>query len=126
MRRVDITDADWVQAKAELLDAMRQGARAGQALYYSELAARVQAFPLSHRSRHLNDLLDEIAREHLEAAGCIVTAAVVRKSTHSAQPGRRFFGLAHRLGLYSAGGEETPAEFASRQRKCALTYLGRR
>ena len=123
MRRVDITDEMWARAKRDLLDAMKREVLNGRFPCYSEIAPRVSSFPLSHRSSHLSDMLDEIAVEHLSSEGCLVTAVVVRKGKYRTQPGRRFFALAAHIGMYSARSKQTPGDFARQQRECALEYL---
>lgn len=72
-------------------------ARSRSIISYSELASRVTAITISHRSSVLYDLLRTVLDSEHSDRGLLLTAVVVH-ANHPRIPGRGFFDAAESLG----------------------------
>lgn len=122
-RRKDISEEQWRRTKLELLQVLKWAACNETTVTYSQAVERVSTMDLHRQSPFLRRMLNEIAEEHLEMAGCMITVFITRESRDKNQPGKGFYATAATKGLYAAKSEQTAAEFAQAQIECATDYL---
>lgn len=87
----------WEQAKQEALVVMKQRAKIGSPITYSDLVAQIKAVRMEPHDTRLAHFLGEISTKEHEAGRPLITALVVHK--HDLQPGKGFFDLAMSLGF---------------------------
>lgn len=83
--------------KAEILQILRDHARRGTTISYSELVAKLTTVEMFHRSPLLKTMLCEISREEAKADRGMLSVVVVQKGGRGL-PGDKFFELAEELG----------------------------
>ena len=83
----------WERAREEARQILRQRAREGRTIAYSELAEKLN---IQHRSTELAMVLDGISRCEDAAGRGMLSALVIRKDIRISGPG--FFRLARKLG----------------------------
>ncbi|WP_064683280.1 hypothetical protein [Rhizobium bangladeshense] len=88
--------ADWRKAKAEALTVLRERAKRGDPITYSDLVSKISAVRMEPHDPRLAHFLGEISAEEHEVGRPLITALVVHK--HDLQPGKGFFELSRSLG----------------------------
>ena len=107
------------RAKQAVRERLEQAARAGQFVFYAELAEEMglNVELLAHRVE-LQRVLDEISREELAAGRPLLSAICVQPTDHL--PGRGFLVLGQELGLTDPADDEVT--FGIRQIKAVHAY----
>jgi hypothetical protein len=88
--------AAWEKAKSEAQIVLKQRAKRGDPITYSDLVSKILAVRMEPQDPRLAHFLGEISAEEHEVGRPLITALVVHK--HDLQPGKGFFELSRSLG----------------------------
>jgi len=113
-RPPDMKPKAWEAAKQRVRSVLWQRGRAGDGIYYGELASEVG---LHWHSGGFFAVLDAVSVEEVTAGGPMVTALVMNR--RAAMPGERFFVLAERLGRTVTD----VREFVEEERRAAVAWI---
>lgn len=86
----------WEKAKSEALTVLKQRAKRGDPITYSDLVKKITVLRMEPHDTRLAQFLGEISTEEHGAGRPLITALVVHK--HDLQPGKGFFELSRSLG----------------------------
>lgn len=114
-------EADWQRAKDQARDAMRERARRGRTMTYTDLCNEIEAIRFDPHDPRLPHFLGQISTEEDGDGRGMLTAVVVHK--HDGQPGKGFFELARTLGRRVLDEEDT---WIAELRQLQVIYGGRR
>lgn len=87
----------WSKAKQEAIAILKQRAKSGDPITYSDFVNQLRAVRMDAHDPRLAHFLGEISSEEHEAGRPLITALIVHK--HDMRPGKGFFELARSLGF---------------------------
>jgi len=92
--------ADWKKAKVEALTVLRQRAKGGDPITYSDLVSKISSVRMEPHDPRLAHFLGEISAEEHKVGRPLITALAVHK--HDLHPARAFSNFHDRLGTPSS------------------------
>lgn len=88
---------EWEEAKAQIVNTLRDRARDQRMVCYSDLAREVTTISLDPHSPQMNHLLGSVLQDEHEAGRPLITAIVTHKDGDK-EPGPGFYEMARSLG----------------------------